>query len=972
MWRRHAFLAAVALMLAGPAIAAAQAISDVIGQPVVSVRFEVEGRADSSPALVSLSAVRVGEPLRPEDTRATIARLDGLGRYEGIAVEAGVVAGGVDVLFLLTPRHPITTLEISGRTGISPGSLRRLLQQRYGGVPTSERVSAVEATAAQFLRDEGYLDARVSGRTELTHAPEAATLILDVDAGTQSLIREVSVRGTSPISSSEVIRRSRTAIGEPYRPREIEAALTGIEEDLRGRGYYEAQLTVQATTPSPDGVDIAIAVDAGPRVEVRVTPDGVLPGRLDELVPLQRAGSADQDLLEDSRARIERALRSDGYWKASAPFTRSVEQDGALVVITFEIARGPRYYVEGVDLPTSQSLPASELQKLIGVERGNLFDEDAFLVGLARVADAYRRAGYYAVRAEPTYEEVSGGTPSRALLVLHPTITEGPVGHVTAVNFAIGEAPTVPQADLVAAMASRAGQPYVEQTAARDQSAVRGLYLDRGFPSAAVAVEPVFSEDGRSVTLNVRANEGPRLLIGDISVVGNERVSTRAILDEMALVSGQPAGTTALDEARRRLVEMGVFRRITISMADGSQENSSGHLIVNVVEAPATTVGVGGGLEGSRYTVDANDRFEFAPRGFFEISRRGLGGRNRAVSLFSRVSLKRNDQPEDVVGRESSGFGFTEYRVAGTYSERRAFRTDTDLLFGIASEQASRTSFDFVRQRANAEALRELTPRINLSGRYSLEFTRLFNVEISESDRPLIDRLFPQVRLSIVATGLSWDRRDNLVDPTRGTFVTADFETAARAIGSEVGYVKSFLQGSAFRRLDTNADTVLAARAMLGFARGFTRVVELDGEIGEVLEQVVEDVPASQRFYAGGATTVRGFQLDRLGVEEILTPEGLSRGGNGIAIFNVEVRRVVAQLFSRDLGVVGFVDSGNVFERASDVNFARLRVAPGFGVRYDSPLGPLRLDFGFKIGPKTFNGQREHGWEYHLSIGEAF
>jgi outer membrane translocation and assembly module TamA len=128
----------------------------------------------------------------------------------------------------------------------------------------------------------------------------------------------------------------------------------------------------------------------------------------------------------------------------------------------------------------------------------------------------------------------------------------------------------------------------------------------------------------------------------------------------------------------------------------------------------------------------------------------------------------------------------------------------------------------------------------------------------------------------------------------------------------------------------------------------------------------------SQRFFAGGGTSVRGFQLDRLGVPEILNPDGLSRGGNGLVVGNVELRRVLTTVFGRSLAVVGFLDGGNVFPRATDVSLDRLRGTAGFGARFDSPLGPIRLDFGFKLDPRVVNGRREPRWEYHLSIGEAF
>ncbi len=966
-------LALAVVLVALTTMAAVQQPESPIGQPVVAIRFEVEGRPDESPALIGLSAVRIGEPLRSEDVRSTIARIDGLGLYDGVSASAGFVPGGVEVVFLLEPRHPVTALEIEGTTGMPPGTLRRQLQQRYGGVPATTRPSAVEATATQMLNDEGYLSARVESRMVFTHDPDAATLVLEVTAGPLAVIRSVEVRGDSPRPADDIIKAAQASVGAPYRRRQIDAALTSVEEDLRSRGYYEAQMTLQAS-PGPDGVDVVIGVNAGPRVVVRVTPENVLPGNLADLVPIRLLRSADQDLLEDSRARIERGLRAQGYWKASAPFTRNLEQNGALLVITFAIDRGPRYYVEGVVLPGDLAFPAARLRDLIGLSNGDLFDEDRFLAGLARVADEYRRAGYYAMRAEPTYEEV-GGAAARAAVVLHPTISEGPAGRLAVVTIDREGDPQIPEADIREVMASRVGQPYVEQEAARDQLAVRNLYLDRGFSGVSVGVQTAFDDEGRSVALTVRVTEGVRVILSDISVVGNERISTRAILDEMRLAPGQPAGAASLEDARRRLVEMGVFRRISVSLADRAATDTQGHLIVNVVEAPATTVGVGGGIEGGRYTrrtpVGREDRVEFAPRGFFEISRRNLGGRNRSLSFFSRVALKRDRDTGNEDALDDEGIGFTEYRVTGTFRERRAFGTASDLLIGMTSEQGRRTNFDFGRQRANAEILRSVSPMLTVSGRYALEFSRIINDRIDEEDRPLIDRLFPEVRLSMLAGGVAWDRRDNPIDPTRGTLVTGDVELAARAIGSQVGYIKGFFQGATFRSLDSGARTVVAARALVGVARGFSRTVIVPGGTSE---EIVQDLPASQRFFAGGSTTVRGFQLDRLGVDAIIDQNGLglSLGGNGVVVANVEIRRLVTRLLGRNFGIVGFLDTGNVFRRAGDIDLGQLRSAAGFGVRYDSPLGPLRLDFGFKTRRRTINEVRERGWEYHLSIGEAF
>jgi outer membrane translocation and assembly module TamA len=132
---------------------------------------------------------------------------------------------------------------------------------------------------------------------------------------------------------------------------------------------------------------------------------------------------------------------------------------------------------------------------------------------------------------------------------------------------------------------------------------------------------------------------------------------------------------------------------------------------------------------------------------------------------------------------------------------------------------------------------------------------------------------------------------------------------------------------------------------------------------------VVEDLPASERFFAGGDTTVRGFVLDRLGTADTRNAEGFPTGGNGLAVVNVEVRTP----YWKGLGGVGFFDAGNVFKAADDIAFGDLRSSAGIGIRYRSPLGPLRFDLGFNLDPQELSpGTRERRAVFHISLGQAF
>ena len=354
----------------------------------------------------------------------------------------------------------------------------------------------------------------------------------------------------------------------------------------------------------------------------------------------------------------------------------------------------------------------------------------------------------------------------------------------------------------------------------------------------------------------------------------------------------------------------------------------------------------------------SEDRLEIVPRGFFELTRRNIAGGNRAVSLFTRVSLGRENAPDDPA-RDGKGLGISEYRVVGSYREPRAFRFDGDLLITASLERALRTTFSFNRNTLSAELLRRVSPAVRVSGRYALEYNDLFDVRIRESERLLIDRLFPQVRLSILSGSILRDTRNDPVDPERGALLAMDLDVAPRLLGSEVGFAKGFGQVLWFRRVPAPLRIVFAGGARAGVARGFSRAVG---------EDVVSEIPASQRFFAGGSNTVRGFQLDRLGVPAILNADGLSNGGNAMIVLNAELR---AQIYN-DIGAVAFVDAGQVFGRAGDFDLADVRPTAGLGLRYRSPIGPLRLDLGFKLNRETFPNRREHGSEWHFSLGQAF
>jgi outer membrane protein insertion porin family len=141
------------------------------------------------------------------------------------------------------------------------------------------------------------------------------------------------------------------------------------------------------------------------------------------------------------------------------------------------------------------------------------------------------------------------------------------------------------------------------------------------------------------------------------------------------------------------------------------------------------------------------------------------------------------------------------------------------------------------------------------------------------------------------------------------------------------------------------------------------------GPDGQPVVEVVSDLPASERFFAGGDTSVRGYALDRLGTPETIDRNGFPRGGNAVMILNAELRVPIVGGF----GAVGFMDAGNVFNRVSDFDFGEIKPTAGMGLRYLSPIGPLRVDLGFKLDRGRLpTGEQERLTELHISLGQAF
>jgi outer membrane protein insertion porin family len=961
---RAALAAACLVLIASPAVSD---VVDYIGKPIGAVHIELEGQESTDPKLLAVVETRIGQPLSMAAVRESVTHLFSLGRFDGVQVRADLAEGRVTLRYSLEPVHLVARLDFAGSIklpGIDPSRLRSAVVERFGASPPVGRAADVARLIGEELQQRGYLHATVVPRVGIEHAPERATLAFTIDAGPRTYLETIDVVGAPGIPLPSFLAALGVSRGAPYQPDLLRQRIDKYVAGRRAKGFYEASVGPAIRLADGDRVaNLTLTVAPGPRVRVVFAGDALPSDKHAELVPVEREGSVDEDLLEDSSNRIEEFLRTQGYRDAAAPHTRT-EKDGELL-ITFTVKKGSLSRVSRVEISGNASVPVGEFAPGLRLRDGQPFSAARLDADLATVESLYHRRGFTAAKADAAVEQdpATRGAAQVPVLV-RITIREGVRTLVGSVGIVGNQ--SVPEATLRPSLGLQSGQPYFQPQIAVDRDALQLQYANLGYQSATVEASPGTSADGTRADVVFSVHEGPRIFVDHVLIVGNTRTSTPTIERELQVKTGDPLGLQAVTESQRRLAALGLFRRSRITELRHGDETTR-DLLVTVEEAPVTTVGYGGGVEayeviraGSQSGA-AETQIDFAPRAFAELTRRNLFGKNRSINLFGRISLHaKNYTTVPGAADAGDGTGFTEYRTLATFREPRVLNTGADASLTGVFEQQRRSSFNFGRKSFIAEAGRRLAHRVSVSGSYQIQKTELFDAKPDPANQLLIDRLFPQVLLSSFGASIARDTRDDVVDPGAGGYLSANGQIAARKIGSEVGLAKTFLTAQAFHTLPHTNRVVLAGNARVGLATGFPR------------EGVTDDtgqptLPASERFFAGG-DTMRGFALDQLGAPSTIDKNGFPIGGNALLILNAELRAPVRG----GLGVVGFFDTGNVFARSSDFNLGDLRSALGFGLRYKSPIGPIRLDLGFKLKRHTVAGRREDLTAFHISLGQAF
>jgi outer membrane protein assembly factor BamA len=468
------------------------------------------------------------------------------------------------------------------------------------------------------------------------------------------------------------------------------------------------------------------------------------------------------------------------------------------------------------------------------------------------------------------------------------------------------------------------GSRYDARVIAERVAALEQRFREAGFLDARVVFETVLNQVEHTAAVHVLAAPGPRSMLSSIVVEG-ARPESPLIARNVILTVGMPVNATALSDARRRLSETGVYRRVDINLepadvaaapvtpfAEGDRQVLAR---VNLEERPRYAFRYGLAVNDDVVGADEREqRFGFAA----DLENRNLLGRGATVGLSAR--LRRDQQVARVFVGANRFFGLP---------------LRSNLFLSRGREEigsADKTVSDVTE--ISAEQTYRLRRFLDLRYGYGLGRNRS---TFAAADFDLT------VRVARLTTNGLVDRRNDPFDPARGWFTSAGLELSRPGLGSDLSFLKSFLQY--FQFIPIRGNVILASAARVGMARTFRD----------------EDLIPSERFFGGGATSVRGYRQDDLGPRSIF---GDASGGRALFIGSGELRFPI----HRWLRGVGFVDLGNVYPTVGDITLLNLQIGAGAGVRLNTPIGLLRMDVAVPTNPRPFDPK----WSTYFGLGHAF
>ncbi len=957
---------------------------------VVSVRIVKEGGAVLSPSPKGLP-IQIGKPLDREAVAQSLHSLYGSGNFADVKAVITDVPGGVRLDFMVEENFFFSAVEIRGLTPPpTQASAEAAMQLQLGHVYRPQIVDEAVARLKETLQSEGLYQARVSVETVPHPDTREMDVVATVSPGPRARVGAVQITNGTEYPDAELLRRLKMKPGREITSARIQSGTSRIRKFLVKKGHLgaRAQVRLGEYDASSNNVPLNLEVTEGPRVQLAVTGAKISQSELKKLVPIYQEGAIDSDLLEEGRRNLQERFERKGYFDAKVSFTTENREApngrngrGAEEVVTYHIDRGIRHRLVGIALVGNEYFSNEILRSHLQDTPGAFGIPDRFSrrlidADVTSLRNLYLSNGFLSAEVKPNIQDNYRGKPGNLFITFE--IKEGLQTRVASLSITGNHNFTDQQ--LLDVIGSTPGQPYSEFGVATDRDNILALYFNDGFPDASftAGVHQVPSEASKQqaappgqpkppvaqappVSLVYHIEEGQQLRVRNVFIAGYQHTRPSVIRREVTVKPHEPLRQGEVVETQRRLYNFGIFNRVTVEPQNPNGTDPDKNIVVLVEEAKRYTMTYGGGFEVQRLGSTTNPtagQIQAAPRGIFEITKNNFTGRADSLSFKVRGST-------------------IEDRALLAYSLPNAFNNPHYGFEAVAYTEKTQDINTFTATRYEGTVQLAYRPTRLTSLLYRYSFRKVLVSNLNSHIAPEEIPLFEQPDL-VSQFGITWvrDSRDNPAEATKGTFNSVELSDADTYIGSSASFLRFYFQNSTYHPIKPGFSFARSVR--FGVLAPYRETVSLTFPAPTTPPLPVV-IPLPERFFAGGGTSLRGFGLNQAGPRDSVT--GFPVGGQAELIFNQEIRFPMRLPFvGTSLGGAIFYDAGNVYTRLDQISFRLTLPKPtllpqppntqnpvctipsqctnslnyfsntvGLGLRYATPVGPIRVDLGYLI-----------------------
>jgi outer membrane protein assembly complex protein YaeT len=878
------------------------------GKKVLEVRMVGVDLPDSE--IRALLPQSKGEPMNPSAVREGIRNLYRTGLYSRVTVRALNFEDGVIVLYDVVPRSWLSEVDFEGNLSVTDGELLRNTDLTRKEEISESRLQENAEKLRKYYSLRGFIDSEVSFRIE-PDGSDQRKIVFQIKEGSGGIISDVSLEGDAGMTRTKLLSIIGSMPGEKLDGLKIRKDAEKLRRHYRKNFFLtpKIQYNLAPDTAYPGGTLITFSIDRGPLFIL----DMRAPGTVDREWIFKRMNKAFRasTSIEVARQQLEGKLLNR-YNEAGHPFAVLNWTDEfkgpSERYITLIFDPGNKVVIGSIDVRGAGYFPESKVKDLIGLKIGQPFVRKILDEGVDALKRAYRIEGFLASRVSL---DPLNFIPAGDILEVRIGISVEEGQRTLIRNFEL-ESDSWDQNRLLKLFGIDAGDPYVPELIERGREAILNALSKEGYLYAKVGLkEPVHNDDG-SVDLRIKISEGPRVRLGTVIITGNEQVRTEIIRLALDLERDELITQDKILKAQERIYRLGVMSSVDVRLAEPQEPDPRKDLIVTVRERPRYVIGL-------RLGYGSDDRF----RGEASVAHRNIAGMARGLTLRGKASS-------------------IERLTSLLYNHPWFASRPIVLSASLTDIVEERDSYSRDALSAAVDFTRRMSESTEASLGYVFEGLRLFDVspgaQLSPDDEGRTD-------VAALVGEITFDSRDDFFDPWSGVLRDLRLEIASRYFASKAEYYKVEL--AARKYMDMGGARVLASLIRLGAVLSYGQS---------------EEVIISKRFFLGGQNSVRGYALDGLGPRDA---NGDPIGGNYVVNANLELRYP----FIGSLRGVIFVDSGSVWLESGGEGF-KLLSSIGAGLRWTSPIGPLSLDYGYKLNPVEEDEDDRYRW--HFSIGHAF